>query len=254
MALETSYIKLEINYAYAQFVALSAQARRSLALGIGKDETAAGVYVEGAVRSQRRMGLVRDSKSLWVGRGGLTVPLEQLWLLGERTRRELSEYVNVGAMTAKVVNAGRELSEIAGIPSNDPAAWGYADGFVLTGSEITRFCIEPRILYKDIIADPALPAADSDRFIYIPQQGGLSGLNTLVIEVSRSVGASVIGLSLYAFNPITSAVYLDSTEANVVGRRIEMLPSSAWIHPVVTGIAGDTLRVHLGANFGRSGV
>jgi len=249
MALNDTYVRLELNYAHSSLSGLSLQAQRSAVFGAGKGGAAFVNHSRSLRSAQKRIGgkdgLVGDSKSVYVGRNGVMLPLSELWRMHQRTVQDLADGIAKGIITAKVFNKGRTMSTIVGIDNTDNNSWASDDGWTLTADEMERMYIEPRKLYQDIVADPAAVAADIDKFLYIPRYGS----SKMVFEVGIAGGAGPLVLDVYSWNPVTNIVTLVHSEPGLTAsQRIEVDDLPPYIHPVITGIVGETVQINVGVS------
>jgi len=253
MALDDTYLNLEINTSHAYYTGLHTVQQRALVLMCGKGGAAAVHHAAGNRTRQAHYAglagyssrLVGDSKSLAIGRGGLRMPLSQLWSLNRRTVEDLAEYVGNGTsgiITARLLNRGRTVTGAATAAN----AFMEAIGPKLTGQEIARQYIEPRLLWDGVVANQAAPAASADQFLYLPRLAG----SKLVIDIEFQVGADSCTLTVYSYNPTTNTVLAVYSATGIASSmRIELDSLPPWVLPRITaGLAASTLDISVGTS------
>jgi len=254
MALEDTYINLEINTSHSFYDSLETVQQRALVVMCGKGGAAAVHHAPGNRARQAHFSglsghssrMVGDSKSLAIGRGGLRLPLSQLWSLNRRTVEDLAEYVGDGSsgiLTARLLNRGRTMTGAA-TASN---ALMEPIGPKLTGQELARQYIEPRLLWDGIVANQVAPVASyTDEFLYLPRLAG----SKLLVDIVFQAGADSCTLTVYSYNPSTDTVVAIYSATGVASSmRLELDVTSPWVLPMITaGIAASTLDISVGVS------
>lgn len=245
MALEDTYLRLDLDYTYSQFAALTTEQQKSIALQIGNQPVSFRPFIDARNHQRQITGaygrdsrMIPDNRSLTVGRNGFNMPISHLSRMSIAQVEMLSEMVKKGAITATVKNKGLT-------PGSDPSDW--RDGYEITAEEIRDYFIQPRSLWEGITSTGSAPTTE-DEFVFLPGH-----FDSQIILEQNAIGNvdNTTTITVYTYNPVDGSVSEVAEFTNVGDERIRLGEDlrHPYLLPVVTAIAGTDPEVNISLGF-----